>query len=306
MEFHEECFRICYNFNVALDDPNLIAAYEKALKLERLIFKLARKSEYTRKKADADLSRDRGVRLITNIVHNNMKHLDPTIRDHARHVNNLLDAYGSIPHADYDAETANIDSLITRLQSTPYQAAVTALRLKPWIDELKAQNEHFKSLVDEYATEQLEKPKETPKEARKQTDLVLQAIISRLTSLVVLDGGKGTYQEFVDTLNVLINHYNNLVHEHYGRLHVRTDLSTSEMANIPIQSYTGKPIFVIPELTLTVEREGKVHVLHPMFSEDFTVSYKNNIDPGTATLTVHGIGKFVGEIVTTFTIEAAL
>jgi hypothetical protein len=44
--------------------------------------------------------------------------------------------------------------------------------------------------------------------------------------------------------------------------------------------------------------------VHVRFSEDFTVSYKNNVAPGTATLTISGIGKYTGEIITTFKIAA--
>jgi hypothetical protein len=54
-----------------------------------------------------------------------------------------------------------------------------------------------------------------------------------------------------------------------------------------------------------VEKEGKQTVLHPVFSEDFTVAYKNNIEPGTATLLIKGIGKYAGEITTTFNIVRA-
>ena len=39
--------------------------------------------------------------------------------------------------------------------------------------------------------------------------------------------------------------------------------------------------------------------------EDFTVSYTNNIKPGTATVTVRGIGKYTGVLSVKFTIEAA-
>ncbi len=39
---------------------------------------------------------------------------------------------------------------------------------------------------------------------------------------------------------------------------------------------------------------------------DYTLSYKNNINPGTATITIKGIGKYTGTITRTFTISSAV
>jgi hypothetical protein len=49
--------------------------------------------------------------------------------------------------------------------------------------------------------------------------------------------------------------------------------------------------------------DGIAQFIELIFTEDFTMSCKNNIKPGTATLRIQGIGKYKGEIVTTFNIE---
>jgi hypothetical protein len=300
LEFHELSFAMCVRY-ASFFSLLIITEYSDALNQEKAVFKWIHKSEITAKKAKTDHARDHAVKGIAAVVRNDMKHFDPTIRDHALHVYGLLEAYGNMPAADYDAETANIDSLITRLRSIGYQASVTALGLAGWIAELEAQNNLFKTYVDDFAKEQIAKPAIEPKAARQQTDDALHVATNHVTSLVILNG-QSQYVAFINEFNTLVNHYNNLVHEHYGRLHARTDITPSVLGAIPEQPYTGKPVFVIPELILTVEREGKTFTLHPEFSVDFTVTYKNNVEPGTATLTITGIGKFVGEIVTTFNI----
>jgi hypothetical protein len=51
------------------------------------------------------------------------------------------------------------------------------------------------------------------------------------------------------------------------------------------------------------EKDGTVKIVEPVFSTDFTVAYQNNVNPGTARLIITGIGKYVGEIDTTFNIR---
>jgi hypothetical protein len=94
------------------------------------------------------------------------------------------------------------------------------------------------------------------------------------------------------------------VNEHYGRLHVRTDISPAIIDEIPPQAATGLPVYVIPVLHLRLTNsDGMEEVTVLNFSVDFTVAYKNNVLPGTATLIAQGIGKYKGEIVTTFNIR---
>jgi hypothetical protein len=61
---------------------------------------------------------------------------------------------------------------------------------------------------------------------------------------------------------------------------------------------------VIPLVSIVKkEKDGTEKVVELVFSKDYTVSYKNNVDRGTATLYIKGIGKYVGELTTTFNIQ---
>lgn len=78
------------------------------------------------------------------------------------------------------------------------------------------------------------------------------------------------------------------------------DLSAAVIAPIPPQEYTGLP--VTPEITVTLGER----TLNQNF--DYTVSYSNNTDRGTATVTIHPVGgsMFTGEKTATFEISREL
>jgi hypothetical protein len=137
---------------------------------------------------------------------------------------------------------------------------------------------------------------------RTQTDKALRKIIKRISSLIDINGPEA-YSQLVSEFNVHVTLYNTQVNEHYGRLHAKIDISNAEIDTIDAQTYTGKPVFVLP--IVKIRKTGKdntENIIELEFSKDFTVGYKNNVAVGTATLTITGIGKYSGEIVTTFNI----
>jgi hypothetical protein len=271
---------------------------------EEQTFKWLSRSAFTEKKAEADQNRDKLYSGLQGLVLANLKHFDPSIRDSAQHVNNLLENYGDLTHAGYDAETVGIESIITRLQSSEYLPAVQNLGLTPWLDKLTEQNSLFKSYVTNAAKEEIQKLDITPRKARQETDDALRKITNRVTALIDINGPE-TYAAFAEEFNVHVNHYNVLTREHYGRLHAKIDITQAEVNPITVQPFTGKPVYVIPAVTLRkVEKDGTETVVELVFSEDFTVAYKNNVGLGTATLIITGIGKYTGKIVTTFNIVA--
>jgi hypothetical protein len=282
----------------------MIIAYQNALAQEETTYKWMRRSEFTIKKANADGERDSIYIGLSDIVRANLRNFDPALRDNALHVDSLLRNYGDITHTDYDAESAAIDSIVMRLNSQDYFPAAANLGLKSWIESLKEKNDLFKSYVDDAEQEQVDKPDISPRDARRQTDLAQRHITDRVVALVNLHGPQA-FAVFADEFNTLVNHYNTLVHEHYGRTHVRTDISIvpSRIEPVGPQFFSGKPLHVIPDVAVTVtDREGRTSVVDLVFTTDFTVAYRDNVNPGTAYITIRGIGKYTGELVTSFNI----
>jgi hypothetical protein len=302
VEYHKLACPMCFKYQEVIEAPALLTAYQGKVAQEETIYKWIRRSEYTERKAEADHARDGVFTSIFDLVHINMKNFDPEVRNAAFHVDNLLESYGDLTHAGYDSETASLDSIVARLLSQDYYTSVSALNLAQWIYELQRQNDLFKSYVTDTTEEQLSRPKISPRASRRETDLALRQITDHVTSLINLNG-QSLFEPFAEEFNTLTNHYNTLVHEHYGRLHVKTDITPALIAPIDVQPFAGKPVYVIPEVSLTVtDREGRTTVVELVFTEDFTVSYRNNTGPGTATLIIHGAGKYTGEAVTTFNI----
>jgi hypothetical protein len=116
-----------------------------------------------------------------------------------------------------------------------------------------------------------------------------------LKSRISCLNGPESYLPFRDEFNALVKEYNTYVHEHYGRLHARTDIAPAIIGAIDAQPYTGRPVIVIPSVSLRkTAADGTQTPVEFVFSEDFTVSYRNNVEPGTATLLIEGIGHYRG------------
>ena len=303
IEFHKTAYEIINRHKDVINAPALLSAWQDKIAQEAAIYKWIRSSEFTAKKAEIDRERDRVLSGITGMLHAYEKHFDPAIRDKARHVLRLIDNYHNLEHSGYDSETAGIDSILEKLAGSDYLPDVQALALGQWLTELARLNTLFKRYAADTEQEQVEKPGIAPQAARRETDAALRLITQRITAIVVIDGPEES-AGLIAEYNVHVNHYNTLVKEHYGRLHVKTDISGGEVDPIGTQPWTGKTVNVIPGVKIRrTEKDGTVTVVELVFSVDFTVSYKNNVGPGTATLIITGIGKYTGEIVTTFNIS---
>lgn len=82
----------------------------------------------------------------------------------------------------------------------------------------------------------------------------------------------------------------------------KTDISSATIGTIYEQSYTGEEITPSPAVTIFVSGKGTV-VLDKDF--DYTLSYENNVNAGTATITVNGFGTYSGSASKTFKIAPA-
>jgi hypothetical protein len=301
--FHGSAYGISAKYSTVINAPALIADYKLAVDQETGVFNWIRKNEYTEKKAAADHRRDNVFTGMAGVVRINMRHFDPTRRDAAVHVYGVIENHDDVEHRDYGAETMILDHIILTLRGTDYADAVKLLDLTPWIDQLETENNAFKTYADDAVDLQLEKPGINSKAARRASDLALRSITDRVTALVNLNG-PAQYADFAAVYNELVTQYNTVVNEHYGRLHAKIDIAPAIIAPIAVQPYTGKPVIVIPEVHIRRHlRDGVEETVELVFSQDFTVSYRDNTSPGTAMILIKGIGKYKGEAVATFNIN---
>jgi hypothetical protein len=278
--------------------PDFIEAYHKAVEQEKYVFNWVRKSDFTKKKEQTDRCRDKTYNGMRGLVRVALKHFDPVMRNCATRVHNLFSNYGRLTNNGYDAQTASVTSVINRLRSSDYARDVQMLGLLPWLDELENYNEQFKMYVEATVQEQVNKPNVTTAEARRMTDDALRNITTRVTAQINL-GNSDAFAGFAEEFNVLVKQYNSVLNEHLGRLHARIDIAPANIAKIDMQLFTGKPVFVIPQIFLKMN-DGNTAEL--VFTEDFYTSYHNNVNPGTATVIITGKGRYKGKIITTFNI----
>lgn len=80
----------------------------------------------------------------------------------------------------------------------------------------------------------------------------------------------------------------------YAKWHIRQEIQSDWISDIAVQSYTGNVI----EPDLVIAYDGKMLVQ----DKDYIVSYENNVNTGTATVIVTGIGDYRGTVRKNFTI----
>jgi hypothetical protein len=303
VEFHETLYQIFDKNKDTINAPLLLSAYRDKVQQESTGFNRLRSSEFTEKKAETDYRRKRVLVQLTGVLRPLAKHFNPAIREQARHVLMLIRNFGNLVHSQYDAATADIDRILEWLATADYRPAVEALRLDSWLTELERLNGLFKTYAVDMEREVAQKPDILPEIARRETNVAMRRITDRIEALIDLNGD-AAFALLVKEFNVHVEHYNTLLHEHYGRLHAKVDLSSGNLATINEQPYTGRPVFVIPSVSIRREKkDGSIEWIELVFSRDFRVAYRNNVGPGTATLVITGIGRYAGELVTGFHIR---
>lgn len=302
IEFHKTGYSIFDEFKEILNAPALMTDYLSAITQEEDIYKWMRSSEYTEKKREVDRERDHTLRGIIKTLQGYENHFDTAIREAAKRVLHLINNYHRLTHTEYDGETAGIDSILEHLALPEYSGDVAKLNMQQWFSELARLNALFKEYVADVELEQRKKPGISARDSRKQTDAVLKKLTARLTAVITIDGPEDA-QPLLVAYNVHAAHYNTLWKEHYGRTHAKTDITGGTVKMSREYAFTGKRINALPD-SVTVEktRDGKTTTEELAFTEDYTVSYENNINRGTAMLHIDGTGRFTGRITVSFDI----
>ena len=121
---------------------------------------------------------------------------------------------------------------------------------------------------------------------------VLVVLLLVVTSVLILNVAKNS----VTTENTASNVSNTQENgEQQGELTAANSIEDAQVTGVQDIWYTGNKIE--QNIKVTVNDEELVN------KTDYTVTYKNNINPGTATIIIEGIGKYQGTKEVTFTIK---
>jgi hypothetical protein len=259
------------------------------LEQERQIVARQRSSEFTKQIAEADHLDDRLITGIRETVNAALHHFDSAVVEAAQSVRLVLKTFGEIQSKSYEEEAAAIRILLDDLGTPEFVPRTALLGLDPWLAELSASLNHFNDLLQERNVEQSDKPQQRLREIRKQIELVYHTMINHINSAAVLDTSD-TYTEFINRLNTQITYFND--HNHHP---APISIRTANVDVIPIQQYTGEAITPIPTVYMGDKRL--------FFAKDFNLTYKNNIQRGTAEVNITGKGIYGGKKLVTFNIE---
>lgn len=255
-----------------------------------------RKSDYTQQIAEADQRIDKAIIGMHEAIKAYLHHFDPAIVAAAQSLNNRFVAFGYISKKSYEEETAVVNLLINDLNSSEYSAKVTLLGLTAWVSELQAAENTFEQLLALRTVEASKKPQGRLIDVRKDVDKSYRKIITLIAAANTMDD-TGAYEEFINELNVETEYFNTHAHQH-----AKKDIGVADhcvIQSIPDQEYTGKAITPIPKVIYREEGKSDVELV---FAKDFSVTYKNNVEVGTANIVLHGKGAYKGQKLVTFNI----
>jgi hypothetical protein len=256
-----------------------------------------RKSDYTAKIAEADQRVDRCLVGMNATITAALHHFDPAVVDAAQSLKNRISAFGEIGSKSYEEETAAVNLLLADLNSPDYAGKVTLVGVAPWVTELTAAEADFEQLLNLRYTETSQKPQGRLTDARRETEAAYRPMIDRIDAAAIISENPVNFIGFIAELNAIITYFNDHTHRH-----AKKDLSEGDhtvVEPIETQPYTGRPITVVPKVHY--REDGKpTEVLS--LGKDFSVTYKNNTNVGMAELTIHGKGKYKGQVSVTFNI----
>jgi hypothetical protein len=274
-----------------------VTELNRLLAIEKTVIDPHRKSPVTLRLEVADKRIDRAIVGINSLIRGMLHHPSPDTAEMARQLEIRMKDFGKITRKAYEEEAAAVQELVDELTGT-YSPQVAALGLMPWVEELGQAETDFVQLFRERNTELVNRPEVSTKEIRGLVDEQYLASTRRVESYIDLNGPEGC-MDFVRELNENIKYFN----EHAPH-RTRSDIEhTASVSDIPAQPFTGKPVIYIP--TVFFNETGKP-ALELAFSVDFTVTYKDNVAPGTATILIHGKGKYRGTKIVTFNIAAEI
>jgi hypothetical protein len=263
---------------------------------EGALIDVMKKSDYTAQIADADHRVDRCLVGMNTAINAAMHHFDHEVVEAAQSLHNRFHAFGEIGTKSYEEEVAAVNLLLADLNAD-YAAKVTLVGLTPWVTELTAAEAAFELLLTERYKESSSKPQGRLTDARRAAETVYRSMIAVINAAMYMSDAPTDLSAFIKELNATIDYYNSHTHRH-----ARKDLSVGDhtvVEPIDTQAYTERPITVIPKAYYREEGKETVQL---SLGADFSVTYKNNVNVGTAELTLHGKGAYKGQFTVTFNI----
>jgi hypothetical protein len=157
-----------------------------------------------------DYRRDNAITGISALINAYTFHFDPIIVTHAKNLNWQIGQYGNgVARENYQSETAIITGIITDFNTKPdLIAAVTALQLTAWKNELEAANTAFNVAYLQRTQQIGTASPETILATRQETNAKYYEMKDFINSYFTINKGAAPYDKVTGELNALIDQYN--------------------------------------------------------------------------------------------------
>ena len=285
----------------ALGIASLYPPYKSLYDDEVTALDIIRRSELTIEIEGKDHERDYVFRGFADNVKSFRNHFDPDKRRAAEKLEVILEHYGNIAAKTLDDETAAIEDLHRELIKQQNYIHVAALGLGEWLGYLVQVSRNLEQLMLVRYDETSQRPDIHMPSVRKELDKVFRSILDLLEALIRVNGEE-TNKAFLAELNAVMERYKDILAQEAGRRHPIKDLGAGDhtvIEPVETQQYTGRPVTIVP--AVHYREEGK-ETKRLYLGEDFSVTYKNNVNVGMAELTIHGKGDYKGEKTVAFNI----
>jgi hypothetical protein len=265
----------------------MVDNFAALLAVEAKLVDAQRISIYTAEIAEADKRDDRLVTGIREIIIASMRHFDDKVVQAATALYDRIKIFGNIDAKSYREEAAALRLLLADLTGK-FSTEVATVGISNWVYELSLAFADFERLLKLRDDEEAKLPQERLKDVRREIEALYHVMIKHISAAALLDT-TDLYTEFIAKLNVEVTYFND--HNHHP---APKDLKKAVVDTVPEQIYTGREITPLPVVHL--------NDTELVFAKDYFLTYKNNTDPGTATLNIHGKGAYKGRKSVTFNI----
>jgi hypothetical protein len=173
------------------------------------------KSAVTEKIHDADRARDEVWRGLKHMIYAALNDFDQIILKAAKRLEIVFNTYGNIAKKPINEETSAIYNILQELNGK-YAEDIKTVGAERWVEELEIRNNAFKDLMKERHDEATTKVYTSLRHARTDIDKVYRRIIKRMEAYIEIEG-INQYEEYVKTLNDIVNKYAMAVAVRNGR-----------------------------------------------------------------------------------------
>lgn len=283
-----------------------IIALQDSFAKESAVLDPVRSSEYTEPMRLSDEARTAIAKGLEGFVRATVKNPDTATAEAATRLNLLFKSHADLHNKSYSFKTGVISDILAEI-NLKYTGDVEKIAVVDWVTKLDTENKHFIALEEKRYEEEALRNAENMTTVRKEVDDAYLTLTTRLTALMIIEEPEKFYP-FVNELNSHVKHYNERVKQRQTiNKNNQKDIATAQMSSIGDRPYTGEEIIPSFDLIYTDPKTASTGSATTVLLEkgkDYTVECINNTAIGTATLTAHGKGAYVGKLVTRFNIIA--